>query len=53
MNFYFNFLKKFFDVVFFLKLFFDVDHFKSLYMICYNIASLLCFGFLAMSSTGS
>ena len=29
------------------KLFFTVDHFKSLYWICYNIASVLCFGFLA------
>ena len=31
----------------FLKIFFDVDHFKSLYWICYSIASVLCFGFLA------
>ena len=28
----------------FLKFFFYVDHFKSLYWICYNIASVLCFG---------
>ena len=27
--------------------FFDVDHFKNLYLICFNIASVLCFGFLA------
>ena len=28
--------------------FFDADHFKSLYLICYNIVSVLCFGFLAV-----
>ena len=27
--------------------FFDVDYFKSLYWLCYNIAPVLCFGFLA------
>ena len=30
---------------FFSRRFFDVDHFKSLYWICYNIASVLCFGY--------
>ena len=27
--------------------FFNVDHFKNLYWVCYNIASISCFGFLA------
>ena len=33
--------------VFFLFFFFDVGHFQSLYWICYSIASVLCFCFLA------
>ena len=32
---------------------FDVDHFKSLYSIYYHIASLSCFGFLALRHVGS
>ena len=28
--------------------FFNVDHFQSLYSLCYHIASVLCFDFLAM-----
>ena len=32
---------------FFLFFFFDVDHFKRLCAICHNIASVLCFDFLA------
>ena len=28
--------------------FFDVDHLKNLYLMCYSIAFVLCFGFLAM-----
>ena len=36
----------------FLKIF-DVDHFKSLSWIFYNIASVLCFGFLASRHVGS
>jgi hypothetical protein len=35
------------------KGFFNVDHFKSLYGICYNIASVLCYGFLASRHVGS
>ena len=31
---------------------FYVDHFKNLYWICYNIASVLCFGFLALRHVG-
>ena len=34
-------------------LFLDVDHFKSLYLLCDNIASVLCFGFLATRPVGS
>ena len=37
----------------FLKIFFNVDHFKSRYWICYNIASVVCFGFLALRHVGS
>ena len=33
--------------------FFDVDHFWSLYWICHNIASILCFVFLAAKHMGS
>ena len=33
--------------------FFDVDHFKILYLICCNIASVLCFDFLAARNIGS
>ena len=33
--------------------FFDMDHFKSLYWICYNIASVLGFGFWATGHVGS
>ena len=39
--------------VYFSKNFFDVDHFWSLYWICYNTASVLCFGYLATSHVGS
>ena len=35
------------------KISFDMDHFKSLYWICYNIASVPCFGFLAVRHVGS
>ena len=31
---------------------FNVDPFKSLYWICYNIAPVLCFGFLASMHVG-
>ena len=31
----------------------DVDHFKSLYCVCYNIASVLCFGLWALTCVGS
>ena len=35
-------------IVFFFKIFFfGVGHFQSLYWICYNIAYVLCFDFLA------
>ena len=37
----------------FIKKFFYMDHFKILYWICYNIASVLCFGFLAMTYEAS
>ena len=36
----------------FFKSLFDVDHFLSLYWIRYNIASVLCFGFLASEACG-
>ena len=36
-----------------LSLLFIVDYFKNLYWICSNIASVLCFGFLAMRRVGS
>ena len=39
--------------LFFKDFFFDVDRFKSLYWICYNIATVLCFGFLTMRYAGS
>ena len=29
-----------------------MDHFLSLYWICYNIVSVLCFGFLALRHVG-
>ena len=32
---------------FFFEDVFDVDHFESLYCICYNLVSVLQFGFLA------
>ena len=39
---------------FFLRFFLNVGHFlKSLLNFCYNIASVLCFGFLATSHMGS
>ena len=39
---------------FFLRFFcFGVDHLKNLYGICYNIVSVLCFGFLAMWQLGA
>ena len=42
-----------FSYTFFKRFFFFVDHFlKSLYWICYNIASVLCFGFLATRHVG-
>ena len=48
VHFYYVFLNELrYPFYFFFKDFFDVDHFKSLYWICYNIASVLCFGFLA------
>ena len=31
---------------------FDMEHFKSLYWICYNIASILCFGFFGCKACG-
>ena len=34
------------------KDFFHVDHFLSFYWICYNIASVLCFGFLTARHVG-
>jgi len=37
----------------FFKLFFYVDNLKSLYWTWYSIASVLCFGFLAMRHVGS
>ena len=43
----------FFSPVFFFFFLFDVDHFKSLYWICYNIAPVLCFGFLVPGHVGS
>ena len=37
----------------FLKIFlFDVDYFLSLYWICYNIPSVLCFGFFGHKACG-
>ena len=33
--------------------FLDMDYFKSLYWICYSIASVLCFGFLASRRVAS
>ena len=44
-------LKSFF--FFLIKISFDMDHLKSLYWICYNIASVPCFGFLAVRDEGS
>lgn len=47
------------DSIFYLlifKFFFfslDVDHFLSVYCICYNITSVLCFGFLTTRHVGS
>ena len=38
---------------FFFKDFFDVDHFLNLYWTCYNIAFVLCSGFLAPRHVGS
>ena len=38
---------------FFKDFFFNLHHFKSLYWICYNIASVLCFGLLAGRHGGS
>ena len=43
--FFFN--QSIFSFFIFKYIFFNVDHFKSLYWIYYNIASVLCFGFLA------
>ena len=37
---------------FFLRDFFAVDHFLTFYWICYKIASVLCFGFLASRNVG-
>ena len=46
--------KIFISPSFFLRFFFfNVDHFKILYWICYNIASVVCFGFLALRHMGS
>ena len=39
--------------VLFLKISFDVGYFKTLCWICHNIASVLCFGFLAARHVGS
>ena len=39
-------------VWFLLKIFFDMDHFLSLYWICYNNASVLCFGFFGHEAGG-
>ena len=39
--------------VFFKRFFFNVDLFFSLYGICYNTASVLCFGFSATRHMGS
>ena len=38
---------------FFCFFFFDVNHFESLSWICYNVASVLCSGFLARRHLGS
>ena len=39
---------------FFFKISLDVDHFfLSFFLICYNIPSVLCFGFLASRHVGS
>ena len=38
---------------YFFKDYFYVDHFKNLHWICYNIASVLCFGFLTRRHVGS
>ena len=40
-------------ILFFKHFFFSVEHFKSLYWICYNTASVLCFGFLNSKYMGS
>ena len=37
-----------FFLSFFLSFFFDVDHLKNIYLMCYSVASVSCFGFLAM-----
>ena len=41
------------ELVHFLKIFLNVDHLKTLYWICYNTASVLCFGVLAMKHVGT
>ena len=43
----------FFFFRFFFSSFLDKDYFQSLCRICYNIASVLCFGFLARRPVGS
>ena len=42
----------FFKVLVFLFFVFNMDHFLSVHCICYNIASVLCFGFLTMRHVG-
>ena len=46
-------LQAIFSPVLFLRCFLNTDHFLSLYWICYNIASVFCFGFLVPRHVGS